>query len=252
MLSLLYYTPTNNNKASVDAAIYVPKNNVGSPVLSIDSPLTQTKRTLVSVSDDYVGTRVCFEHSGDLFYVTVKRCFTNDGQARTWECVYDNKDVEEILAVDFHKRQKLYKKERQYDPKINPIQQPPPLPPPSTVSDTGNRDRARASDRDRYDELVEKKKMDEEEETFEEQLALLTVTLAIANDRLLNTPPDPTMDHLRALIKSKGTDPPIGRKKRQALLDILDEVKDNDDWERNVFFENTDQVEMDELEELLA
>ena len=119
-------------------------------------------------------------------------------------------------------------------------------PPLSTVSDTGNRDH------DQYDELVEKKKMDEEEETFEEQLALLTVTLAIANDRLLNTPPDPTMDHLRALIKSKGTDPPIGRKKRQALQDIWDEVKDNDDWERNVFFEKTDQVEMHELKELLG
>ena len=117
---------------------------------------------------------------------------------------------------------------------------------------TGNRDCACASDRDRYDELVEKKKMDKEEEMFEEQLAKLTVTLAIANDRLLNTPPNPTMDHLRALIKSKGTDPPIRRRKRQALLDIWDEVKDNDDWERNVFFENTDQVEMDELEELLA
>ena len=226
MLSLLYYTPTNNNKASVDA---------------------------VSVSDDYVGTRVCFEHSGLLFYGTVKRCFTNDQQARTWECVYDNnKDVEEILAVDFHKRQKLYKKERQYDPKINPIQQPPPLPPPSTVSDTGNRDRARASDRDRYDELVEKKKMDKEEEIFEEQLAKLTVTLAIANARLLNTPPDPTMDHLRALIKSKGTDLPIRRRKKQALQDIWDEVKDKDDWERNVSFENTEQVKIDELEELLA
>ena len=147
MLSLLYYTPTNNNKASVDA---------------------------VSVSDDYVGTRVCFEHSGILFYGTVKRCFMNDQQARTWECVYDNKDVEEILAVAFHKRQKLYAKERQYDPKINAIQRP--LPPPSTVSDTGNRDHARASDCDRYDELVKKKKMDKEEEIFEEQLAKLTVT----------------------------------------------------------------------------
>ena len=144
----------------------------------------------------------------------------------------------------------MYKKERQYDPKINAIQRP--LPPPSTVSDTGNRDHARASDRDRYDELVKKKKMDKEEEIFEEELAKLTVTLAIANARLLNTPPDPTMDHLRALIKSKGTDLPIGRRKKQVLQDIWDEVKDNDDWERNVFFENTDQVEIDELEEMLA
>ena len=120
------------------------------------------------------------------------------------------------------------------------------------MSETGNRDRACACDRDQYDELVEKKKMDKEEEIFEEQLAKLTVTLTIANARLLNTPPDPTMDHLRALIKSKGTDLPIGRRKKQALQDIWDEVKDNDDWERNVFFENTDKIELDELEELLA
>ena len=34
----------------------------------------------------------------------------------------------------------------------------------------------------RYDGLVKKKKMDKEEEIFEEQLAKLTVSLAIAND----------------------------------------------------------------------
>jgi len=71
-------------------------------------------------------------------------------------------------------------------------------------------------------------------------LAEMTVTLAIANDQLKNTPPDPTMDHLRALIKSKGIDPSIGRRKKQALQDIWNEVKDNDDWERDVFLDNTD------------
>ena len=116
------------------------------------------------------------------------------------------------------------------------------------MSDTRNRDR----DRDRYDELVERKRKGEEEEIYEEQLLEMTVTLAIAYDRLKNTPPDPTMDHLRALIKSKGTDPPTGRRKKQVLQDIWNEVKDNDDWERDIFFDNTDQVEIDELEELLA
>ena len=94
--------------------------------------------------------------------------------------------------------------------------------------------------------------MDKEEEIFEEQFAKLMVTLAIANDWLLNKPPDSTMYHWRALIKSKGTDPPIGRRKKQVLQYIWDDVKDNDDWEWTVFFENTDQVEIDELEELLA
>jgi len=37
-------------------------------------------------------------------------------------------------------------------------------------------------------------------------------------------------------MKSKGTDPPPTRKK-QALQDVWNEVKDNDDWERAVFFE---------------
>ena len=60
------------------------------------------------------------------------------------------------------------------------------------------------------------------------------------------------MDHLRALIKSKGTDLPIGRRKKQVLQDIWNEVKDNDDCEQDIFFDNTDQVEIDELEELLA
>ena len=91
------------------------------PALFIDSPLTQTRRTLVSSSKDYVGTRVCFEHSGIVFYGTVKRCFLNKRQARTWECVYDNTDVEDILAVDFHKQQKLYTKEGMYAPKGNAI-----------------------------------------------------------------------------------------------------------------------------------
>ena len=108
--------------------------------------------------------------------------------------------------------------------------------------------------RDQYDALVEKKRKGEEEEIYEEQLAEMTVTLAIAIDRLKNTPPDPvpTMDHLRALIKSKGTDPQIGGCKKQALQDIWDEVKDNIDWERDVFFDKTDQIEIEELEELLA
>ena len=63
----------------------------------------------------------------------MKRCFLNDRQAKTWECVYDNTDEEELLAVDFHKRQKMYAKEGMYDLKGNVIQRPPPPPPPSTT-----------------------------------------------------------------------------------------------------------------------
>ena len=53
--------------------------------------------------------------------------------------MYDNKDEEELLAVDFQKRQRMYAKEGMYDPKGNvnrpPIQQPQP-PPPKPLSTT--------------------------------------------------------------------------------------------------------------------
>ena len=56
--------------------IYVLENNVGSPALSVDSPLIETRKTLVT--DDYVGTRVALKHSGVVIYGTVKCCFLND------------------------------------------------------------------------------------------------------------------------------------------------------------------------------
>ena len=102
--------PTRQRERKKPTYIYVPENNVGSPASSIDSPLTLTRRTLV-VSDDYVGTRVAFKYSGIAFYGTVKRCFLNDRLAKTWECMYDNTDEEELLAVDFQKKNCMPKRE---------------------------------------------------------------------------------------------------------------------------------------------
>ena len=48
-------TPTRRREQKKPTDICVPDNNVGSPVSSIYSPLTQTRRTLV-VSDDYWDT----------------------------------------------------------------------------------------------------------------------------------------------------------------------------------------------------
>ena len=130
-------TPTRQRERKKPTDIYVPENNVGSPVSSMDLPLAGTRRTLVT--DNYIGTRVAFKCIGGVIYGTVRHFFLNDRQAKTWECVYDNKDKEELLVVDFRKQQKLYAKERMYGPKINsnqpPIQQPqpPPLKPPSTT-----------------------------------------------------------------------------------------------------------------------
>ena len=90
-------TPTHERIRRRPNEVYVPGNNIDSPASSIDSPMARTRKTLVSSSNYYVGTRVCFKHTGMVFYGTVKCCFLNDQQARTWECVYDNNDV------DFHK-----------------------------------------------------------------------------------------------------------------------------------------------------
>ena len=95
------------------------------------------------------------------------------------------------------------------------------------------------------------KEKDKEEEIFEDELSGMYSTFVLAKKRLQNTPPNPTMDNLRALIKSKGIDVPPSRTKKP-LQDVWDEVKDKDDWERTVFFDYMHQVEIDELEALVS
>ena len=95
------------------------------------------------------------------------------------------------------------------------------------------------------------KEKDKEEEIFEDELSRMHSTFVLAKKRLQNTSPNPTMDHLRALIKSNGIDTPPSRTKKP-LQDVRDEVKDKDDWERTVSFDYTHQVEIDELEALLS
>ena len=84
---------------------------------TIDSPLAATRRTL---DNDYVGTRVVFSCTGITFYGTVKRCFLGNQQAKTCDIAYNNGDEEEILLVEFRKRQRLYSRERMYDTEGNP------------------------------------------------------------------------------------------------------------------------------------
>ena len=87
-------TPNHERIRRRPNEVYVPGNNIDSPASSIDSPMARTRKTLVSSSNYYVGTRVCFKHTGMVFYGTVTRCFLNKRGTRTWECVYDNKDEE--------------------------------------------------------------------------------------------------------------------------------------------------------------
>ena len=72
-------TPTHERIRRRPNEVYVPGNNIDSPASSIDSPMARTRRTLVSSSKNYyVGTRVCFKHSGIVFYGNVTRCFLNN------------------------------------------------------------------------------------------------------------------------------------------------------------------------------
>ena len=72
----LWATPTRQRERKKPMDIHILENNVGSPVLSIDSTLAGTRRTLVT--NDYIGTRIAFKCRGAVFYGTVKRCFLND------------------------------------------------------------------------------------------------------------------------------------------------------------------------------
>ena len=69
--------------------------------------------------------------------------------------------------------------------------------------------------------------------------------------RLQNKPPNPKMDHLRALIKSKGVEPPPKNAKKLVLQRLWKKLKDKENWERTSFFEPSDQQELDRLQELL-
>ena len=56
-----------------------------------------------------------------------------------------------------------------------------------------------------------------------------------------------TILFLKALIKSKGLDPPDGRK--AALIVAWTKVKDDADWERTAFFSEEKKKELQLLEE---
>ena len=56
-----------------------------------------------------------------------------------------------------------------------------------------------------------------------------------------------TILFLKALIKSKGLDPPDGRK--AALIVAWTKVKDNADWKRTAFFSEQNKIELQVLEE---
>ena len=58
-----------------------------------------------------------------------------------------------------------------------------------------------------------------------------------------------TIPFLKALIKSKGSDPPAGRKAALILIVAWTKVKDDADWERTAFFSEEKKKELQLLEE---
>ena len=95
-------------------------------------------------------------------------------------------------------------------------------------------------------ELQKKKEKSDKEATFEEELSSMDAVLKKAKQNL-EEGGNLTIPFLKALIKSKGADPPIGRKK--ALETAWNKVKDDADWKQKVFFTEREKKDLQLLEE---
>ena len=96
-------------------------------------------------------------------------------------------------------------------------------------------------------ELQKKKEKSDKQATFEEELSSMDSVLKKAEQKLKEGG-TLTVLFLKALIKSKGSDPPIGRKKAPFEA-TWNKVKDDADWKRKVFFNEREKKELQLLEE---
>ena len=94
-------------------------------------------------------------------------------------------------------------------------------------------------------ELQKKKEKSDKEAAFEEELSSMDADLKKANKEL-EEGGNLTIPLLKALIKSKGTDPPDGRK--AAIKLAWSKVKDSADWKRKDFFTEQDKTALELLE----
>ena len=95
-------------------------------------------------------------------------------------------------------------------------------------------------------ELQKKKEKSDEQAAFDKELSKMDAVLKTAK----KNPEEGkalTIPFLKALIKSKGSDPPDGRK--AALIVAWTEVKDDADWKRTAFFSEQNKKELKLLEE---
>ena len=95
-------------------------------------------------------------------------------------------------------------------------------------------------------DLKEEKEKSEEQDTFEQELLNMDAVLKKAK-KCVEEGGNLTIPFLKALIKSKGSDPPEGRK--AGLIVAWTKVKDDADWERTAFFSDQKKKDLQLLEE---
>ena len=93
-------------------------------------------------------------------------------------------------------------------------------------------------------DLKRKKEESDEQAAFEKELSKMWLKKA---KEKLEEGGTLTISFLKALIKSKGSDPPDGRK--AALIVAWTKVKDDADWERTAFFSEQKMKDLQLLEE---
>ena len=96
-------------------------------------------------------------------------------------------------------------------------------------------------------DLKKKKEKSDKEATFYEELSSMNTVLEMAKESL-EEGGNLTIPFLKALIKSKGADPPGGRRKAPFEA-TWNKVKDDADWKRKVFFTEREKQELQLLEE---
>ena len=97
-------------------------------------------------------------------------------------------------------------------------------------------------------ELKEKEETSDKQATFDEELLKMNAVLKKAK-KCIEEGGNLTIPFLKALIKSKGSDPPAGRKAALILIVAWTKVKDDADWERTAFFSDQKKKDLQLLEE---
>ena len=96
-------------------------------------------------------------------------------------------------------------------------------------------------------DFKKKKEESEKQENFDVELSKMDAVLKKAKI-CIEEGGNLTIPFLKALIKSKGTDPPAGRRKAPFEA-AWNKVKDDADWKQKVFFNEQDKKDLQLFEE---